>query len=88
MTDNKTMAQLSNELDDAKRAYKNAMKAKWITEIKNNKLDLLEEIFEIKYQSQRYIEGKDGATAEADEAMDKILMMIYDNIPNIDGVND
>ena len=87
MTDNKTIAQLHNELNDAKRALKNAMEQKWIAEIKTNKMDFLEEIFEIKYQSQRYIENKDGATAEADEAMDKILMMIYDNIPNIDGVN-
>ena len=50
MTDNKTIAQLHNELNDAKRALKNAMEQKWIAEIKTNKMDFLEEIFEIKYQ--------------------------------------
>ena len=87
MTDNKTMAQLSNELDYAKIALKNAMKAKWIMEMKNNKYDLLEEIFEIKYQSQRYIENKDRETSSADKAMDEILMKIYNEIPRIDSVD-
>ena len=87
MTDNKTNLQLHNELYEAKRAYKNAMKAKWIMEMKNNKYDLLEEIFEIKYQSQRYIENKDRETSSADKAMDEILMMIYNEIPRIDSVD-
>ena len=87
MTDNKTMEQLHNELNDAKRAYKNAMEQKWIMEIKNNKMDFLEEIFEIKYQSQRYIENKDGETPEADKAMDVIFSIIENNIPRIDSVD-
>jgi len=88
MTDNKTMAQLSNELDDAKRAYQNAMKAKWIMEIKNSKMDFLEEIFEIKYQWQRYIERGESCESAYEDANDTILDMIKNNIPRIDGVND
>jgi len=88
MTDNKTIAQLHNELNDAKRALKNAMEQKWIAEIKTNKMDFLEEIFEIKYQSQRYIENKDRETSSADRAMDVIFTIIENNIPSIDGVDD
>ncbi len=87
MTDNKTIAQLHNELITVKRAYKNAMEAKWIMENHTNKMNFLEELFEIKYQWQRYIENKDRETSSADRAMDVIFTIIENNIPRIDGVD-
>jgi len=87
MTDNKTIAQLHNELITVKRAYKNAMEAKWIMENHTKKMDFLEEIFEIKYQWQRYIENRDRETSSVERAMDTILNIIENNIPRIDGVD-
>ena len=52
-----------------------------------NKARFLEELFEIKYQWQRYIENRDRETSSVERAMDTILNIIENAIPRIDGVD-
>ncbi len=85
MTDELKITELSIELENAKRAYKNAMKKKWIAEIKHNKIDLLETIFRIKYHSQKYIEKNEELCCSSYErANDKILSIIQNDIPSFE----